>query len=38
VTCKVAVRGSETPAPLLEAADLVVDGPGALVTLLEQLG
>jgi trehalose 6-phosphate phosphatase len=34
---KVAVRGSETPAPLLEAADLVVDGPEGLVTLLREL-
>jgi trehalose 6-phosphate phosphatase len=34
---KVAVRGAETPPALLAAADVVVDGPGGLVTLLRQL-
>jgi trehalose 6-phosphate phosphatase len=34
---KVAVAGPETPSPLVDAADLVVDGPGALVELLRQL-
>jgi trehalose 6-phosphate phosphatase len=34
---KVAVRGNETPPPLLEAADLVVDGPGGTVKLLREL-
>jgi trehalose 6-phosphate phosphatase len=34
---KVAVRGVETPPPLLEAADLVVDGPGGTVQLLREL-
>jgi trehalose 6-phosphate phosphatase len=33
---KVAVAGPETPSPLVDAADLVVDGPGALVELLRQ--
>jgi len=37
VTCKVAVRGAEAPASLLEQADLVVEGPSGLVALLEQL-
>lgn len=37
VTIKVAVRGPETPAPLLEEADLIVEGPGGLVDLLGQL-
>jgi trehalose 6-phosphate phosphatase len=37
VAVKVAVRGPETPAPLLEAADLVVDGPEGLVTMLREL-
>ena len=36
-TVKVAVRGSETPADLLGAADLEVDGPSGLVTLLREL-
>ncbi|MEX2274360.1 MAG: trehalose-phosphatase [Actinomycetota bacterium] len=34
---KVAVRGTETPAELLERADLVVDGPEGLVELLRSL-
>jgi trehalose 6-phosphate phosphatase len=34
---KVAVRGPETPAPLLEAADLQVEGPEGLVALLRDL-
>jgi trehalose 6-phosphate phosphatase len=34
---KVAVRGEETPRELLEAADVVVDGPRGLVELLGQL-
>jgi trehalose 6-phosphate phosphatase len=34
---KVTVAGPETPSPLVDAADLVVDGPGALVELLRQL-
>jgi trehalose 6-phosphate phosphatase len=33
---KVAVRGEETPAELVERADLTVDGPEGLVTLLRQ--
>ena len=37
VAVKVAVRGPETPAALVEAADLVVDGPSGLVALLRQL-
>src|SRR4029079_16355329 len=37
VRCKVAVRGAETPASLLEQADLIVEGPSGLVALLEQL-
>jgi trehalose 6-phosphate phosphatase len=36
-TVKVAVRGSETPATLVDAADVVVDGPNGLVALLRQL-
>jgi trehalose 6-phosphate phosphatase len=36
-TVKVAVRGEETPRALLDAADLVVDGPVGLVGLLDQL-
>lgn len=36
-TVKVAVRGPETPAELVDAADLVVDGPPGLVRLLGQL-
>ncbi len=34
---KVAVRGDETPPLLIDAADLVVDGPEGLVGLLRQL-
>jgi trehalose 6-phosphate phosphatase len=34
---KVAVRGEETPGELLEAADVLVDGPEGLVELLGQL-
>ena len=34
---RVAVRGPETPADLLEAADMVVDGPAGLVELLRAL-
>ena len=34
---RVAVRGLETPADLLEAADVVVDGPAGLVQLLRAL-
>ncbi len=37
-TVKVAVRGEETPATLIEAADLVVGGPEGLVDLLRALG
>jgi trehalose 6-phosphate phosphatase len=37
-TVKVAVRGAETPAALMEAADLVVEGPRGLVALLLGLG
>jgi len=37
VVVKVAVLGAETPLALQEAADLVVEGPGALVALLEEL-
>lgn len=37
ITIKVAVRGPETPAVLLEEADLIVEGPGGLVDLLGQL-
>jgi trehalose 6-phosphate phosphatase len=37
LTVKVAVRGSETPPALADAADLVVDGPRGLVELLGQL-
>lgn len=36
-TVKVAVRGPETPARLVDAADVVVDGPRGLVGLLGQL-
>jgi len=36
-TLKVAVRGPETPAALVEAADVVVEGPTGLVALLGQL-
>ena len=34
---KVAVRGAETPDVLVEAADVVVDGPAEMVTLLARL-
>lgn len=34
---KVAVRGEETPRELLDAADVVVEGPNGLVELLRQL-
>jgi trehalose 6-phosphate phosphatase len=34
---KVAVRGEETPGDLVDAADVVVDGPEGLVELLGQL-
>ncbi len=37
LTYKVAVAGPETPAELVEAADVVVEGPVALVALLRQL-
>jgi trehalose 6-phosphate phosphatase len=37
VTVKIAVRGDETPAALVEAADLTVDGPPGLVELLGRL-
>jgi len=37
VTVKVAVRGEETPAPVLDAADLTVDGPEGLVAVLRDL-
>ena len=36
-TIRVAVRGDETPAPLLDAADAVVEGPAGLVELLRDL-
>jgi trehalose-6-phosphatase len=36
-TTKVGVRGSETPAALLEAADVVVDSPEELIALLGKL-
>jgi len=36
-TVRVAVRGDETPEPLLEAADVVVKGPAGLVELLRSL-
>jgi trehalose 6-phosphate phosphatase len=36
-TVKVAVHGRETPAALMAAADVVVDGPAGLVTLLRGL-
>jgi trehalose 6-phosphate phosphatase len=36
-TVKVAVRGDETPAPLVESADVVVEGPAGLVELLRDL-
>lgn len=37
VTVRVAVRGTETPVELVDAADVVVDGPRGLVELLRQL-
>ena len=37
LTVRVAVRGPETPADLLETADMVVDGPAGLVRLLRAL-
>ena len=37
VTVKVAVRGPETPPALLDAADVVAEGPAGLVALLRQL-
>jgi trehalose 6-phosphate phosphatase len=37
VTVRVAVRGVETPAELVDAADVVVEGPRGLVALLGQL-
>lgn len=37
LTVKVAVHGRETPAVLSDAADIVVDGPAGLVTLLRGL-
>ncbi len=37
VTLRVAVRGPETPSRLLDAADVVVEGPGGMVELLSQL-
>jgi trehalose 6-phosphate phosphatase len=36
-TVKVAVHGRETPVALSDAADVVVDGPAGLVTLLRGL-
>jgi trehalose 6-phosphate phosphatase len=36
-TVKVAVHGRETPTALTDAADVVVDGPAGLVTLLRGL-
>ncbi len=38
VTVRVAVRGPETPSDLLDAADIVVEGPSGLVRLLRALG
>jgi trehalose 6-phosphate phosphatase len=37
LTRKVAVAGPETPAELLERADVVVEGPSGLISLLRQL-
>jgi len=37
VTVKVAVRGDETPAGLVDAADVTVGGPAGLVELLGRL-
>ena len=37
VTVRVAVRGPETPPAMIEAADVVADGPGGLVDLLRTL-
>jgi hypothetical protein len=36
-TLKVSVHGRETPLALSDAADVVVDGPAGLVTLLRAL-
>jgi trehalose 6-phosphate phosphatase len=36
-TVKVAVRSEETPAPVLDAADVIVDRPAGLVRLLSEL-
>jgi trehalose 6-phosphate phosphatase len=36
-TVKVAVRGPETPTALVNAADVVTEGPNGLVALLGQL-
>jgi trehalose 6-phosphate phosphatase len=37
VVLRVAVRGTETPSELLDAADEIVDGPEGLVELLREL-
>jgi trehalose 6-phosphate phosphatase len=37
VTLAVAAAGPETPTPVLQGADLVVDGPAGVLTLLEAL-
>jgi hypothetical protein len=37
VTVRVAVRGPETPRAMVEAADVVVEGPEGLVDLLRTL-
>jgi trehalose 6-phosphate phosphatase len=37
ITVKIAVRSAEAPATLIDAADIVVDGPDGLVALLRQL-
>lgn len=37
-TVKVAVRGDETPVALMQAADVVVEGPPGLVELIRRLG
>jgi trehalose 6-phosphate phosphatase len=37
ITVKVAVRGAETPAALVESADVTVEGPDGLVALLRDL-
>jgi trehalose 6-phosphate phosphatase len=36
-TLRVAVAGAETPAELVDRADLVLDGPAAVVDLLRRL-